>query len=125
MEQLMTKEVLQVMDKVFQRNPQLFMDNFTVFRDTLEEREETGFKRGEDSGFKRGTLRSQQQMLIRQLHRKFKNVPASVVLRVESTQDRTQLESWVDEILFANSLAEMGLLPAESSHNGVHLDTNN
>ena len=69
MEQLMSKEVLQVMNEVYQRKPQFFIDNFSFFRETLESREDSGFKRG------------LQQTLIRQLHRRFKDVPASVVQR--------------------------------------------
>ena len=114
MEQLMNKEVLQVMNEVFRRKPQFFMENFSFFRETLDE----STRRSEEAGFKHGRLRSEQQTLIRQLRRKFKEVPAAVVRRVERTNDRKQLESWLDQILSANSLAEMNLLPANESNNG-------
>jgi hypothetical protein len=51
-----------------------------------------------------------RKTLVRLLHRKFAPVPESVVQKVEATHDQKQLENWIDQIITANSLADMGLL---------------
>jgi hypothetical protein len=51
-----------------------------------------------------------RKTLVRLLHRKFAPVPKSVVQKVEATHDQKQLENWIDQIITANSLADMGLL---------------
>jgi len=54
--------------------------------------------------------RGEQRILIRLLHRKFSVVPESVVQKIEATDDLEQLDNWADQILTANSLADMGLI---------------
>lgn len=57
--------------------------------------------------FDQALAERQQRTLIRQLRRKFKQVPNSVVQKIEATDDQEQL--WLDLVIEANSLTEMGL----------------
>ncbi|MGB0386285.1 MAG: hypothetical protein ACPGWR_15860 [Ardenticatenaceae bacterium] len=116
----MTKEAMNVMDKIFRRNPQYLIESLPSLRDTLERTEEVAFRKGFEEGYKSALKR----ITIFYLHRKFEDVPASVVQRVESTKERPKLENWLQEMIITNSLAEMGLLPAKEPANGADVDTN-
>jgi hypothetical protein len=51
---------------------------------------------------------SLQQALIRQLRCKFSQVPHGIVQHIEATFDIEQLNNWLDQIISASDLAEMG-----------------
>jgi len=57
---------------------------------------------------RRGERRERQQTLIRLLQHKFSEVPEAVVQRIEATEDLDRLSEWLDHILDANTLAEVG-----------------
>jgi len=50
---------------------------------------------------------SQKRVLIRLLRRKFASVPKKVVQKIEATDDSDQLDNWLDQVIVADSLAEI------------------
>jgi len=58
-----------------------------------------------------------KRVLIRQLHRKFASVPKKVVQKIEATDDREQLDNWLDQIIVADSLAQIERLATGKSDN--------
>ncbi|MEK8021926.1 MAG: hypothetical protein VSS75_034050, partial [Candidatus Parabeggiatoa sp.] len=58
-----------------------------------------------------------KRVLIRQLHRKFSSLPKRVVQKIEATDDRDQLDNWLDQIIVADSLAERERLATGKSDN--------
>jgi len=65
-------------------------------------------RRAERRSEQRGALRERQQTLIRLLRHKFSEVPDAVVQQIEATEDLDRLSEWLDHILDAKTLAEMG-----------------
>ncbi len=84
------EETWQVIDQFFREMPEAFR-KVPTFRDALIESQRQG----------------EQRTLIRQLHRKFPQVPASLVQHIETTNDLEQLDNWSDQILFAKELADI------------------
>ncbi|HUG89459.1 MAG TPA: DUF4351 domain-containing protein [Planctomycetaceae bacterium] len=62
---------------------------------------------GEQKGERKGELRARQQTLLRQLGRRFGELPPRVVEVIESTEDIEQLDKWLERILAAATFAEM------------------
>lgn len=62
----------------------------------------------EERGEEHGRLDERRQTLLRQMRRKFGGVPEAVVRRVETTEDSERLGEWLDRVVEAGSLAEMG-----------------
>jgi len=60
-------------------------------------------------GEQRGALRERQQTLLRLLQHKFSQVPETIARQIEATEDPDRLNDWLDRILDAETLAEMGL----------------
>ena len=63
------------------------------------------------------SVESQKRVLIRQLHLKFTSVPKKVVQKIEATDDLDQLDNWLDQIIVADSLAEIERLATGKSDN--------
>ena len=87
-------------DRFFHEMPEAFQ-KLPTFRDALNESQRFGQRLG--------AQRTQQRILVRQLRRKFQEVPESVLQRVEATESIDQLDRWLDEVLIANELAETEL----------------
>lgn len=64
-------------------------------------------KRAEEQAAQRSKLQSEQNMLIRQLRRKFTGVPDKVIEFIESTTESELVEEWSLEILTADSWEEI------------------
>lgn len=76
---------------------------FTPERGSVAEEFE---KRGEERGEKRGRIEDKQQVLIRQLDRKF-GLGADERSRIQATLDPEKLDAALDAVLFAESKAEV------------------
>ncbi len=61
-----------------------------------------------DQGEERGELKRARSILLRQLRKRFKKVPRKVEARIGAA-DLRDLEIWLDNILDAKSLAEVGI----------------
>ncbi|MEM7532391.1 MAG: hypothetical protein AAF639_09450 [Chloroflexota bacterium] len=76
---------------------------------------EEGLVEGREEGREEGVIQTQQQILIRQLQRKFSELPAVVIALIESTNDVARLNEWLDTLWSADSLADMGLTSSVSA----------
>lgn len=94
-------ETLAYADEFFRQRPE-FMWKMSTFQEAAQRMEQQGVQQGV------------QQTLIRQLRRKFTSIPESIVQKIEATSDIEQLDTWLAQIIVANSLADTGLLNAES-----------
>lgn len=65
-----------------------------------------GIQRGIEQGREQGREQGQQALFLRMLHRKFADVPADIVRKVEAA-DVDHLGRWVERILFASTLDEI------------------
>ncbi len=83
-----------------------YIDEF--FRAYPEElRKIRSFQEGLDESEQRGEQRGKQEALLHLLQRKFGQLPSGIVERVEATVNIEQLETWFDQAIDANSLADL------------------
>jgi hypothetical protein len=62
-----------------------------------------------EQGREEGTIKTLQETLLRQLLRRFTEVPATVEKVIRATHRIEQLNSWLDLILTAPTLKDMGI----------------
>jgi hypothetical protein len=67
-----------------------------------------------EKGELRGAVRSRREDLLRGLRLKFKKVPEGVARRVEATEEVEQLKAWLDALILAKKVADVGITPLES-----------
>jgi len=68
---------------------------------------------GERKGRSEAAIETRQQTLVRLLRRRFDSVPPGVVATVESTADVDQLDDWLDRLVTAETLDELGIPEAK------------
>ncbi len=95
------EETWPYIDQFFQEMPEA-MWKIPTFQTALVESQKMAERRGERRG--------EQKTLIRQLRRKFTEVPDHIVQKIESTTDLEQLDNWLDQVIAANSLSDTGFL---------------
>ena len=71
---------------------------------------EKGREEGREKGREEGEIRSRRAILMRLLRSRFGEVPAEVAARIEATSDIAALDRWLDRILDAESIADVGIL---------------
>jgi Putative transposase, YhgA-like len=79
--------------------------------------EKRGEKRGEKKGEEKGEIRATQRNLSRLLEKQFGTLPDDVVTKIKATRDLTQLETWLDRFVRAESLADVGILTESPAAN--------
>ncbi|MBK8259642.1 MAG: DUF4351 domain-containing protein [Polyangiaceae bacterium] len=72
----------------------------------IEKGRKEGIKLGREEGVKQGLEQGHRTLLLRQLQLKFGTVDAPRLALVERAS-RTDLETWADRILIANTLSEV------------------
>ncbi len=60
-------------------------------------------------GEEKGVLNGKRETLLRLLAQKFGPLPVSVTARVEAEESARELDGWLERILTASSLQELGL----------------
>jgi hypothetical protein len=81
-----------------------------TFQSALTSAQQQSLQQGKQIG--------EQQMLIRQLHRKFPQVPPGIVQHINETSDLEQLDEWLDQIILAHELADIDFkVPQRESPN--------
>ena len=68
---------------------------------------------GRTEGRTEAAVETRQQTLIRQLRKRFGDVPRGVVRAVESTTDVARLDDWLDRLVIANTLDELEIPPVK------------
>ncbi len=122
MKHLIREETWPIIDRFFQETPEAigklptFQEALTSIRQQALEQglgqglvrgEQLGLVRGEQLGLVRGEQLGEQRTLIRQLRRKFTEVPETIVQQIEATKNIEQLDNWLDQIISANKLADI------------------
>ena len=74
-----------------------------------EKVEKKGRKEGHEEGLKEGLLEGKREALLRQLETKFGPLPEEMISRVRAVQSLPELDSYLDRVLVAASLEDMGL----------------
>jgi hypothetical protein len=67
---------------------------------------------GRSEGRQQEALAARRAILLRQLRKRFKKVPRKVEARIAATTNIQELEGWLDNILDADTLADVGIPPA-------------
>ena len=77
--------------------------------DVLMERgEQKGRTEGERKGRTEAAIKTRQETLVRQLRKRFGDVPRGVVRAVESTTDVARLDDWLDRFATAEHAGRTG-----------------
>ncbi len=66
-------------------------------------------ERGWTEGWTKAEVKTRQQTLFRQLRKRFGKVPRGVVRAVESTSDVAKLDDWLDRLVVADKLDDLGI----------------
>jgi hypothetical protein len=69
----------------------------------------TGAEALMERGAQKAGLLTRRQTLVRLLHRRFGSVPSDVVSVVEAADDVDQLDDWLDRLVTAQTLEELGI----------------
>ncbi len=67
----------------------------------------TGAEAYRDEGRQEEAVRSRQEILLRQLRRLFKDVPAAMEAVIRQSADVDQLDAWLDLLVTTKTLAEV------------------
>ncbi len=59
----------------------------------------------------KGKLEGKRETLLRQLRKRFGDVPAEMLTTIETTNELPQFEEWLDAVLDAKTLEEVGIAP--------------
>jgi hypothetical protein len=62
-----------------------------------------------DQGEQKGELKSSRTILLRLLRKRFKRVPRKIEARIVATTNMQDLKMWLDNILDAATLADVGI----------------
>lgn len=81
------------------------MENRNMSRTIAEVVEE----RGLEKGLEKGMLKGLQAALLRQLRKRFKKLPRQVEAHVSATTNVRELQKWLDNVLDAKTLSEVGI----------------
>jgi len=68
-----------------------------------------GLKKGRQEGQHEGLLEGKRDTLLRQLTTKFGPLPEETASRVRAIESLKQIDLYLDRVLVASSLADMGL----------------
>ncbi len=81
----------------------------TIAQMFIDQGVEKGMRKGLQKGEIKGEIKSRQTVLLRQLRNRFKTVPPAVQARIAETEDVPTLDAWLDRVLDAKKLADVGI----------------
>jgi len=70
---------------------------------------ERGERKGRTEGRTEAAIKTRQETLVRQLRKRFGDVPRGVVRAVQATTDVAQLDDWLDRFATADTLDDLGI----------------
>jgi predicted transposase YdaD len=100
------REMHEVVDRSVQKDPH--RREYTKMGQTIAE---MYIEKGRLEGKVEGEIEGQRKTLLRQLRKRFKKLPRKVEARINATTNLQDLESWLDNIVDAQSLADVGIPP--------------
>ena len=92
------EETWPIIDQFFREMPEA-IGKLPTFQEAL-----TSTQR---QSIQQGALGNEHRIVIRQLQRKFSQIPMGLVQHIEATDDIDQLDQWLDQIVSATELAEI------------------
>ena len=78
-------------------------------RTIAEALEDKGRKAGRKAGREEGALRHARTTLLRQLRTRFEDLPVDLVQTIKQTHDLTRLDAWLDRVVTAATLEQVGI----------------
>ena len=104
--------VIPYIEEYFQAYPE-HLKRLSLTHALLAEQLQQGLQTGRQQGLQQGMQQQTRKLLLQQLQRKFTTIPKAVRQRIETTANLEQLETWLTQVMTANSLAdtELGKLP--------------
>ena len=84
-------------------------------RTFAEELKDEGREEGRQKGREEEAVQSRQQTLLRQLRRRFGDVPETIASVVNACRSVEQLDSWLDNLVMASSLHGVGIRGSRSA----------
>ena len=100
------EETWPIIDQFFREMPEA-IGKLPTFQEALASTEKQCIQQGLQQGLQQGALGNEHRTVLRQLRRKFAQVPKEVVQHIEATSDIEQLDHWLDQIMLANELTEI------------------
>lgn len=83
-------------------------DAMETYEDTLVLRGMTrGIQQGIQEGIQQGLLQGQRNAVLRQMRKRFGDLPADIVATVEAIQEEAQLDTLLDEVITVTTWKEM------------------
>jgi len=83
-------------------------DAMETYEDTLVLRGMTrGIQQGIQEGIQQGLLQGQRNAVLRQMRKRFDDLPADIVATVEAIQEEAQLDTLLDEVITVTTWKEM------------------
>jgi len=92
------EETWPVIDPFFREMPEA-IGKLPTFQDALASTQQQSLRQG--------SLSNEHRIVLRQLNRKFTQVPKSIVQHIETRSDIDQLDNWLDQIILAKELADI------------------
>lgn len=84
-------------------------DERTRLNEARRQGMERGVQQGIEQGIEQGVLTSRRETLVRLLRRRFGDLPAAVERTIHETTDRQQLDQWLDLLVSAENLDDVGI----------------
>jgi hypothetical protein len=94
----------EVVDRLVQKDPH--RREYTKMGQTIAE---MFIEKGRLEGEIKGEIKGMRAALLRQLRKRFKKVPRKVETRINATSNMQELETWLDNVLDAEKLADVGI----------------
>ena len=77
----------------------------------MQKGQQIGLQKGQQIGMQKGqqkgALHNEHRIVLRQLQRKFNQIPDSIVQQIETSSDLDQLDKWLDQIIVAKDLSDI------------------
>jgi hypothetical protein len=97
-----SEETWSIIDQFFCEMPEAIR-KLPTFKEALASTQQQSIQQG----IQQGALNNAHHTVLRQLRRKFPQIPMALVQHIEATSDIEQLDNWLDQIMSANELAEI------------------
>ncbi len=97
------EETWPIIDRFFQEMPEA-IGKLPTFQEALGQ------------SLQQGVLGNEHRILVRQLRRKFTQVPEDIVQHIEASSDIEQLDNWLDQIILAHDLADIDFNQPQNSN---------
>jgi len=106
MRPMIREDTWPIIDQFFREMPEA-IGKLPTFQEALADSLKQGKQQGQEIGEQQGALHNEHRLVLRQLQRRFKQVPKGIVQKIEATSDLEQLDQWLVQIITAKELEEI------------------